>query len=363
MKNSMKAIAILMFGLFASNLNGQYFKGSIFDYSFYDLAKRATWKSTTHGTSKVHKLKFGVDQKRIGSARNLFKKMEDGRVRGVLHTHPKWTSNGVIRGYFPSIKRLPSNLRLTGSIGFIKPPGKAKTDGARFFIYVKYFDPASRKYKNVKIFDYYKRYNGKLKRINIDLSRFAGKKASFELRVDTGKKAVEDWAAWYNMHIHPKNQAPPKPPKRPTKIQKAVNSFLYGPNYNEVKLFGHHFNFWKTVKVKKEGSNTVVTGRFSHAIKWARNDKYFFTAKFNSKGNLISFKRKIEEGFAIVTPIIKYVANELVGKLPVVGGAIHVTDSHIDYLARAAQGRLKSRPWEEAADEIAFILAIAALSK
>lgn len=367
----MKVIAFFIFCLFSYQMNGQpsmattqqFAAVTKFDYSFYDLAKRASWISTTHGTGKNEKLRFGVDHRSLGSARNVNKKMEDGRVLRVLHTHPKWTAKGVIIGTFPAVERLPANLKLTGSIGFIKPNGSPKTDGARFVIYIRYFDAASKKNKSHIIYDYYKRYDGKLKNINIDLSEFAGKKASFELRVDTGAKPIEDWAAWYNMHIYPKYQAPPGPPKAPSTISKAVDASLYGPNVDEAKLFGHEFNFWKTVQVTKEGSNKIVTGRFSHAISFARNDKYFFTAKFDAKGQLISFQRNIEEGFKIITPIVKYAANELVSKVPVIGGHIYVSDEHIDYLAKVVTGGLGKPSWEKAADEIALIIAVAALGK
>lgn len=371
MKNSMKVIAFFIFCLFSYNMNGQFAEATNaqfaevteFDYSFYDLAKRASWISTTHGTGKNDKLKFGVDHRNMGSARNVNKKMEDGRVLRVLHTHPKWTPKGIIIGTFPAVERLPANLKLTGAIGFIKPQGSPKSDGARFVIYIRYFDTASKKDKSHIIYDYYKRYDGKMRNINIDLSKFAGIKASFELRVDTGEKPIEDWAAWYNMHIYPKYQAQPEPPKEPSTIIKAVNASLYGPNLDEAKLFGHEFNFWQTVKVTKEGSNKIVTGRFSHAISFARNDKYHFTAKFDSKANLISFEREIEEGFKIITPVVKYVANELVAKVPIIGGHVYVTDSHIDYLAQVARGELGKTSWEKAADEIALIIAIGALSQ
>jgi hypothetical protein len=148
-----------------------------------------------------------------------------------------------------------------------------------------------------------------------------------------------------------------------SKINRAKSAFFYGPAINEVKLLGHEFNFWKTIKVTKKGSQKVVTGRFSHAIKFARNDKYYFTATFDSKGKIISFKRNIKEGFAIVTPLIKFAANELVGKIPLVGSQIHVTDSDIDYLVNLANNKLGKTTWEKAADEIALILAVAALDK
>lgn len=197
MKYSINIIAFFMFSLFVSNLKAQPTVLSGF-YSFYEEAVKATWVSTTHGTSEKHYLKFGKDHKRLGSARLVLdRKMEDGRVYSVLHTHPKWTSHGVIRGYFPWINQFPQRVLLTGSIGFIKPSGSPKSDGAKFFIYVKYKDNSPKGYTNVKVFECYKRYNGKMQDIEVDLSRFAGKKVSIELRVDTGKKPTEDWAAWH----------------------------------------------------------------------------------------------------------------------------------------------------------------------
>jgi hypothetical protein len=132
--------------------------------------------------------------------------MEDGTLRSVLHTHPKWTSNGVIRGYFPYIQDFPARALLTGSVGFIKPSGSPKSDGARFLIYVKYYEVASRDYKNVKVLDCYKRYTGKMQDIEVDLSRFAGKKVSIELRVDTGNNPTEDWAAWHGLALHERSR-------------------------------------------------------------------------------------------------------------------------------------------------------------
>lgn len=199
MKYSIKIIAFFICCSIASNLKSQVLWGF---YSFYEEAVKANWVSTTHGTSEKHYLKFGKDHRRLGSARLVIdRKMEDGKVRSVLHTHPKWTPYGVIRGYFPYIKDFPARVVLKGSIGFIKPSGSPKSDGARFLVYVKYLDKSSNSYKNVKVFDCYKRYNGRMQDIEIDLSRFARKKVSVELRVDTGKKPTEDWAAWHGLAL------------------------------------------------------------------------------------------------------------------------------------------------------------------
>lgn len=174
---------------------------TIFDFN--SQAKYATWKSTKHGASKVNKLTFGVDSKNPGSSRMITRPLENGQTRRVLHTHPTWTPNGVIRGYFRDIPRLPANARLKGSYGFLKLPGSPKTDGARFFIYIRYHEGGTEKTK--RLMKAYKLYDGRLRTINIDLSYYAGMRVSFELRVDTGDTPTQDWAMWDGVAVKVKN--------------------------------------------------------------------------------------------------------------------------------------------------------------
>ena len=148
-----------------------------------------------------------------------------------------------------------------------------------------------------------------------------------------------------------------------TNINRAKSAILHGPSINEVSLLGHKFNFWKTIKVTNSGSNKIVTGRFSHAVSYAKNDKYYFTATFDANGQLLNFERKIKEGFAIVSPLIEFIANDLVGKIPVVGSRLYVTDATLDVLLEIAERRVGKGIWEKSADEIALILAISALDQ
>lgn len=203
MKHSINIIAFLICALIVSNLNGQSAKSSstTFFYNFYDEAQKADWKSTTIDSGKEHKLRFGEDHQSLGSARIVKKQMEDGKVRSVLHTHPKWTKKGIIEGIYPEIRDFPRESQFVGWIGFIKPNGTPKSDGARFSIYVKHYDRASRTKMEEEVFDFHKRYNGRMQKVVVDLSRFAGKSVGIILRVDTGSNATntptEDWAAWY----------------------------------------------------------------------------------------------------------------------------------------------------------------------
>ena len=359
MKNLEKVTAFFMFCLFAFNMNGQTSMDSEFTYNFYQNAHRATWKSTTHGSSDVYTLRFGIDHRHLGSARRVKKTMEDGRIKNVLHTHPRWTANGVIRGYFPLTKKIPSQTKLTGYIGFIRPSGSPKSDGARFLIYIKYYDPATRKYKNVKIFDFYKVYNGKMKYVNIDLSRFAGKQAKFELRVDTGKKPTEDWAAWYKMNISPKGKAASANNKPLSTINRAVNAAILGPTAKGKKIFGHTFNFERSVVVKVNARTGVKTvyGAFDHHKRFQQDDVYSFKAVFNSRNKLLKYEAKVNSGGFIPESRVR------LGPPPFKKTSKGLSSATIDRLANEARIRLAGRNlWQRTSKEIALIIAKTAVS-
>ena len=204
MKYSINIIAFLICALFVSNLSGQS-SAPFHVFSYYDFhreAGKANWISTIYQKGGREKLKFGVDNKRPGSARLVKKRLEDNSVSLVLHTHPKWTSQGMIQGCFPYINNLPKATKLKGAIGFIKPHGSPKSDGARFLIYVRYYHPASRRYIKKEVFNSYKRYTGRMNKIEVDLSAYAGKKVSIILEVEAGKTPTEDWAAWDNLGLY-----------------------------------------------------------------------------------------------------------------------------------------------------------------
>lgn len=193
MKTSILIWMILIFGVFSAHSQ----------FSFSENARYARWEGSVidrnsnalPGTSA--RLKFGIGSKH-GEASLKNSVLEDGRSYKVLFTHPKWSKNGTIKGWFPKIENLSKNSILRGKVGFVKPVGKAGTDGARFMVYLHYYVNGREQWK--PIINIYKRYTGQLKSFSYDLSAYAGQKVFFELRVDAGKSSGQDWAAW----VHPK---------------------------------------------------------------------------------------------------------------------------------------------------------------
>ncbi|MFS4466488.1 hypothetical protein [Maribacter sp. 2210JD10-5] len=177
--------------------------GQVFD--FEEKATEAKWESSTldpnsnalPGTATW--LTLGKNAGAAGIAVIKDAVMEDGREYRVLHTHPKWSRNGTIKGWFPVIDKLPGKSILKGKIGFIRPNGRPSTDGARFMIFIHYYENGREYWK--PIFDEYKEYTGSLESIRIDLSDYSGQKVFFELRVDTGESSGQDWAAWIDTKI------------------------------------------------------------------------------------------------------------------------------------------------------------------
>ncbi|MGK0363624.1 MAG: tetratricopeptide (TPR) repeat protein [Saprospiraceae bacterium] len=164
-------------------------------YHFESHAKSASWMSEM-GRLKSP-LTFNVDKKAKGKAVIGTYTLENNNKRKVLYTHPKWVKSGNVVGHFKEIPVLPRNVKLQGSIGFLKIKNP-RTDGARFKIIIQYY--VGNQKKQETIVNTYKRYTGKLKTLNVDLSKYGGKKrVSFILRVDAGKTATDDRAIWENI--------------------------------------------------------------------------------------------------------------------------------------------------------------------
>lgn len=174
-------------------------------FDFEKNAANAKWQSSTIDSNSnalpntTTNLTFGKSHGNAGVA--IVKKsiMEDGHSYTVLHTHPRWSKNGTIKGWFSKIQSLPEQATLSGKIGFIKPNGEPSTDGARFLIFAHYYINGKEYWE--PILDEYKKYTGTLKSFNINLDKYTGKKVYFELRVDTGKTSGQDWAAWVNTKV------------------------------------------------------------------------------------------------------------------------------------------------------------------
>jgi len=170
-------------------------------FNFNEEAPSARWETTILGdqSGTFHRVPFGKNMKRKGSAYLIEDVLENRTKKTALFTHPRWARNGTIRGYFPKTPRLPANAKLKGKLGFASLGSNSKTTGVKFLIYIHYMENGRE--KSEQLFKYFKKYTGNLKSINIDLSKYAGKKVSFELRVDAGKSATEDWAIWDSLRV------------------------------------------------------------------------------------------------------------------------------------------------------------------
>ena len=117
--------------------------------------------------------------------------LEDGTTRSALRTHPKWVSNGTIRGYHPWIE-IPKNAVFEAKVEFVR--GATRTDGVRFIVFEHHMENGRERW--YPIVELYKGYTGGLKTIQADLSQFVGQRVGIELRVDATVSSGQDWAVW-----------------------------------------------------------------------------------------------------------------------------------------------------------------------
>lgn len=122
--------------------------------------------------------------------------LEDGQSYTALRTHPKWTTKGTIKGFFPWME-LPEDAVFEVDIGFVA--GAEHTDGVHFQVWVHYLEQGKERWYRIE--SYKKNYNGHLSRCRCDLSRFSGKRVSLELRCDAINSAAQDWAVWVNPRV------------------------------------------------------------------------------------------------------------------------------------------------------------------
>lgn len=125
--------------------------------------------------------------------------LENGETTTALRTHPKWVSNGRIKGWHPWVE-LPQNVKFEADVGFVE--GAKNTDGVTFQVWEHHKEGGSTVWN--KIADLHKDYTGNLEHMEADLSHLAGQEVGIELRVDAGESSGEDWAAWTNVQIVPR---------------------------------------------------------------------------------------------------------------------------------------------------------------
>jgi WD40 repeat protein len=173
-----------------------------------EKASEAQWKN-----SAGQEVRFGLRQESVGIAKyEQDVILEDGKqYKRVLLTHPQGRDFGVIMGVFPNISVPDKGGKLIVAGGFIQ--GAQRTDGVKFMIQFKRAGEQEEAGRKVRIqrkpageispiasgallssFD--ARYNGKIDRIEYDLSQYAGQTGDIILVVQAGQSSAYDWAVW-----------------------------------------------------------------------------------------------------------------------------------------------------------------------
>lgn len=147
--------------------------------SLFDHANKAKWATgqlvDEGGTWRDDsEIPFnGNDGESRGVVRLGALTLEDGTQQQTLWTHPKWSPNGSIKGWFPSVK-IPEKAVFAAKIGFRR--GAFHTDGATFWVYEHRTEGGNRSI--TPILRVHKRYTGQQNgtitgQTNIDRNRTA----------------------------------------------------------------------------------------------------------------------------------------------------------------------------------------------
>lgn len=192
--------AVLLFGL--------SILGAAQEIDLIEKASEAQWRN-----SAGQEIRFGLRQEAVGIAKyEQDVILEDGkRYERVLLTHPQGRDFGIIMGVFPNISIPDKGGKLIAAGGFIQ--GAQRTDGVKFMIQFRKTGEQEEPGKRLRIqrkpagelspvgsgallsaFD--ARYNGKVDKIEYDLSQYAGQTGDFILVVQAGQSSAYDWAVW-----------------------------------------------------------------------------------------------------------------------------------------------------------------------
>jgi hypothetical protein len=123
--------------------------------------------------------------------------LENGQTTTALRTHPKWVSNGTIKGWHPWVELPENDPVFSADVGFVQ--GARNTDGVTFQVWEHHKEGGRTVWNKIAEVD--KEYTGNLKHIEADLSHLAGQEVKIELRVDAGESSGQDWAVWNNVKI------------------------------------------------------------------------------------------------------------------------------------------------------------------
>ncbi len=167
----------------ASTILVQAASKGLTSYDFYAEGGKASWRSGAGS------LPFpGQANDNRGFVRQVAKgSLHTGNAAiEMLQTHPQWTKGGWIAGLYRDLVPA-SQVRFKSVVGFLK--GAGASDGATFTVQVYENGRYYRVFKETVTPDRYVN-------VDVDLSRWAGKKIALVLRVDAGATSTQDWAVW-----------------------------------------------------------------------------------------------------------------------------------------------------------------------
>ncbi len=191
-----KKLCILTFLiLFAFSLNA-YSE----EINLIDRAANAKWHNTDN---KI--LAFGVDGRANGTAKYEYDvTLENSKTqKKVLFTHPQWKGFGNVVGVFQNISIPQKGGKIIIAGGFLQ--GAQGTDGVKFSAnFISAPQVITRKVRRVgqpqslgvSLCSFNAKYDGKIDRVECDLSGIAGQKGSIVLVVGAGNSPDNDWAVW-----------------------------------------------------------------------------------------------------------------------------------------------------------------------
>jgi len=179
---------------------------------FVQTADKATWYSGAAFTGSYDRmpgiptpvtLPFGGSQ---GDDRGfvVWQKspvMEDGsRPALALETHPRWVTNGYIRGVYLQRVAVLRGDRLRLKTGFLQG---AQAGDVTFIVVIAYLAAGCDDVSGCRetLVNIRHSYSGKLVEQEVDLSPWAGRAAWFELWVTAGESSGQDWATWVTAQI------------------------------------------------------------------------------------------------------------------------------------------------------------------
>ncbi len=158
-------------------------QATVDNYDLYSEAAKAQWRSGA-----------GVlpCPGSAGDARGFVRPLEKGKLHTgnaaiqLLQTHPQWVDKGYVAGFYPAMVLAPQ-VHFKAVIGFLQ--GANASDGATFMVQV---------YENGRYQRVFRRTirSDRYANVDVDLSRWSGKKINLVLRVDAGNTSTQDWAVW-----------------------------------------------------------------------------------------------------------------------------------------------------------------------